>query len=284
MVPEYVFAEQIKDGILTETEFMSMIRNEEWKLVHFLHMQCGQLFNLKDDPNEIRNLWDDSSCTNIKKKLLNQLLEWHIESWFTPMTGQQILDDKLTMKNNIKIYSIFVFCFIFGYFVHATDYPNTGSVERLSPAINDLISKNAKIEILAEGYVWSEGPVWVENGEFLLYSDVPTNKVYKWKEGMGASVFLDPSGFTAKSHRSGESGSNGITLDSQGRLVLCQHGDRRVARMKASTQNPKSEFVTLAANYQGAKFNSPNDLVYNQRGELYFTDPPYGLIKKKRSE
>ena len=77
---EYVFAEQIKDGILTETEFMSMIRNEEWKLVHFLHMQCGQLFNLKDDPNEIRNLWDDSSCTNIKKKLLNQLLEWHIES------------------------------------------------------------------------------------------------------------------------------------------------------------------------------------------------------------
>ena len=198
------------------------------------------------------------------------------------MTGQLILDDKLTMKNNIKIYSIFVFFFIFGYFVHASDYPITGSVERLSPAINDLITKNAKIEILAEGYVWSEGPVWVENGEFLLYSDVPTNKVYKWKEGIGVSVFLDPSGFTAKSHRSGESGSNGLTLDSQGRLVLCQHGDRRVARMKASTQNPKSEFVTLAANYQGAKFNSPNDLVYNQRGELYFTDPPYGLIKKEK--
>ena len=98
---------------------------------------------------------------------------------FTPTTGQPILDDKLTMKNNIKIYSISVFFFIFGYFVHATDYPITGSVERLSPAINDLISKNAKIEILAEGYVWSEGPVWVENGEFLLYSDVPTNKVYK---------------------------------------------------------------------------------------------------------
>ena len=75
---EYVFAEQIKDGILTETEFMSMIRNEEWK--HLLPYAMRQLFNLKDDPNEIRNLWDDYSCTNIKKKLLNQLLEWHIES------------------------------------------------------------------------------------------------------------------------------------------------------------------------------------------------------------
>ena len=74
---------------------------------------------------------------------------------------------------------------------------------------------------------------------------------------MGVSVFLDPSGFTAKSHRSGESGSNGLTLDSQGQLVLCQHGDRRVARMKASTQNPKSEFVTLAANYQGEKTKTP---------------------------
>ena len=111
---------------------------------------------------------------------------------------------------------------------------------------------------------------------------MPANKVYKWKEGEGASVYLDPSGFTAPKGRAGESGSNGLTLDEQGRLILCQHGDRRVARMKSSTQNPKSEFITLASHYKGSKFNSPNDLVYNQKGELYFTDPPYGLLKKKK--
>ena len=77
---DYVYAEQIKDGILTDTEFMSMIRNEEWKLVHFLHMQCGQLFNLKEDPNEVKNLWDDPSFNGVKGNLMDQLLEWHIES------------------------------------------------------------------------------------------------------------------------------------------------------------------------------------------------------------
>ena len=77
---DYVYAEQIKDGILTETEFMSMIRNEEWKLVHFLHMKCGQLFNLKDDPDEVVNLWDETAVSGIKQSLLDQLREWHIES------------------------------------------------------------------------------------------------------------------------------------------------------------------------------------------------------------
>jgi gluconolactonase len=103
-----------------------------------------------------------------------------------------------------------------GPFLNAGDYPTAGSVERLDPRMNQLVPKGAKIEVLAEGYVWSEGPVWVSQGNFLLYSDVPTNKVYKWKEGEGASVYLDPSGYTGGNLRGGESGSNGLVLDTKG--------------------------------------------------------------------
>ena len=94
---------------------------------------------------------------------------------------------------------------IFVSVLFAKNYPTTGSIERLDPLINKLIPKDAKIEVLAEGYVWSEGPVWIPQGDFLLYSDVPTNKIYKWKAGEGASIYLDPSGYTAKETRPGES-------------------------------------------------------------------------------
>lgn len=161
------------------------------------------------------------------------------------------------------------------------NYPTTGSVERLDTQLNKLIPLDAKIEILAEGYVWSEGPVWLPSEKILLYSDVPSNKIYKWKEGEGATVYLDPSGYTAKNTRAGESGSNGLALDAKGQLILCQHGDRRIARMISSTKSPKPEYETLAGEYKGARFNSPNDLSYNKKGELYFTDPPYGLLKKE---
>ena len=166
--------------------------------------------------------------------------------------------------------------------LYAKNYPTTGSVERLDPLFNKLVPKDAKIEILAEGYVWSEGPVWISAGDFLLYSDVPANKIYKWKEGEGASVYLDPSGYTPSKPRSGESGSNGLTLDKNGNLIICQHGDRRVARMNAPIDSPRAEYKTLAGKYQGKRFNSPNDLAYNQKGELYFTDPPYGLVQKEK--
>ena len=124
--------------------------------------------------------------------------------------------------------------------LYAKNYPTTGSVERLDPLFNKLVPKDAKIEILAEGYIWSEGPVWISAGDFLLYSDVPANKIYKWKEGEGASVYLDPSGYTPSKPRAGESGSNGLTLDKNGNLIICQHGDRRVARMNAPTDSPRA--------------------------------------------
>ena len=154
-----------------------------------------------------------------------------------------------------------------------------GSVERIDPAMDALVAAAAKIEVLAEGHDWTEGPVWVPDGEYLLYSDIPPNSIFRWKEGEGAKLWLKPSGFTGTEARKGEPGSNGLTLDPDGRLILCQHGDRRVARLDAPLDNPAPRFVTLADRYEGKRFNSPNDLVYHPSGDLYFTDPPYGLEK-----
>ncbi len=156
----------------------------------------------------------------------------------------------------------------------------TGSIERTDPALDEIIATDATIEILAEGYTWSEGPVWVEKENMLLFSDVPENKVYKWTEEKGAEVFLTPSGYTGSSPRPGEMGSNGLTLNNEGKLVLCQHGDRLVAVLNSDYQNPKPDFKTLASDFNGKKFNSPNDVVFDKQGNFYFTDPPYGLAKQ----
>lgn len=152
-------------------------------------------------------------------------------------------------------------------------FPTFGSIERLFPSLDKLIPPGAQIEKLAEGFDWSEGPVWVKNGNYLLFSDVPRNVVFRWKEGMKTTEFIYPSGYTGSKPRGGEPGSNGLTLDAQGRLVLCQHGDRQVARYE------NGKFKPLAQYYNLRRFNSPNDLVYSKSGHLYFTDPPYGLEK-----
>ncbi len=165
--------------------------------------------------------------------------------------------------------------------VHAASQPKTAMrIERLDPALDRLIDPNAKIEILAEGYDWSEGPVWVKDGGYLLFSDVPKNIVHRWKQGEGAKPYLTPSGYTGSAPRGGETGSNGLTLDPRGRLALCQHGDRRVAIMEAPLTAPKPAFSTLADRYEGKRFNSPNDLVFHSNGDLYFTDPAYGMEKQ----
>ena len=153
-------------------------------------------------------------------------------------------------------------------------YPAMGKLERLDPQFDALIPPTATIERLAEGYDWSEGPVWMRAGGYLLFSDVPKNTVYSWKEGEGAREFLKPSGYTGTRARGGEPGSNGLTVDSQGRLVLCQHGDRRVSRLEWDRQ-----FEVLAELFEGRRFNSPNDITFKSNGDFYFTDPPYGLEK-----
>jgi gluconolactonase len=149
-----------------------------------------------------------------------------------------------------------------------------GTLEVNDPNFFTLIELSAPIQKLASGFDWSEGPVWIKDGGYLLFSDVPSNTVYRWKEGDGVSVFLKPSGYTGSTPRAGEPGSNGLTTDSQGRLVLCEHGDRRIGRVEKDGRH-----VTLADKFNGKRFNSPNDLVYKSNGDLYFTDPPYGLEK-----
>jgi gluconolactonase len=157
---------------------------------------------------------------------------------------------------------------------------NAPRIERLDPALDRLIASDAKIETLGEGYDWTEGPVWVKNGGYLLFSDIPKNIVHRWKQGEGVRPYLQPSGYTGKEPRGGETGSNGLILDAQGRLVLCQHGDRRMARMEAPLDSPKPQFTTLADRYEGKRFNSPNDAVFRSNGDLYFTDPAYGMEKQ----
>jgi gluconolactonase len=152
------------------------------------------------------------------------------------------------------------------------EYPAMGSVERLDPALDALIPSDAKIEKLAGGFQWAEGPVWHPVTQSLLFTDVPRNVVFEWKEGVGTRDYLYPSGYTGRQARGGESGANGLTLDSQNRLILCQHGDRRVARLEKD-----GRFTTLVRYYLDRRLNSPNDLVFRANGDLYFTDPPYGL-------
>ena len=163
-----------------------------------------------------------------------------------------------------------------------TPIPPIGRIERLAPEINKLIPADAKLEVLAQGFDWSEGPVWVpaKKGGYLLFSDVPRNIIYKWKPGEEAKIYLKPSGYTGSVPRGAELGSNGLLLDDQGKLVICQHGDRRIARMTAPLDRPQSKFQTIVDRFQNKRFNSPNDLVFHKDGDLYFTDPPYGMPKK----
>ena len=159
------------------------------------------------------------------------------------------------------------------------DKPALATIERIDPAFDALIDADAQVETIMDGFAWSEGPLWLPNENFLIISDVKKNTIFKWTKEKGKEVYLTPSGYTTASSQpySNEPGSNGLLLTADGKLVLCQHGDRRVSVMNASLDAPKAEFTPLADNYQGKKFNSPNDAVFNSSGTLFFTDPPYGL-------
>ncbi|MGH9627867.1 MAG: SMP-30/gluconolactonase/LRE family protein [Bryobacteraceae bacterium] len=157
----------------------------------------------------------------------------------------------------------------------STNYPSIGRIHREDPRLDNLLPKDARIEVLASGFDWSEGPVWVKDGGFLLFSDIPRNSVMKWKEGEGTSLYLKPSGYTGVTDYGAEPGSNGLVMDSEGRLISCEHGDRRLSRMEKNGGKK-----TLVDSYMGRRLNSPNDAVYKSNGDLYFTDPPYGLPKR----
>jgi gluconolactonase len=153
--------------------------------------------------------------------------------------------------------------------------PTMGRVVRDLPGLDALIPADAKIEVLGSGMMWSEGPVWVKDGSYLLFSDIPRNSVMKWTETEGLSLFLKPSGYTGLGDYSKEPGSNALVIDAEGRLTSCEHGDRRISVLTKGGGKR-----TLVDNYQGKRLNSPNDLVFKSNGDLYFTDPPYGLPKQ----
>lgn len=155
--------------------------------------------------------------------------------------------------------------------------PTVGEVRRLDARLDALVPAGTQLEIIADGMEWCEGPVWVPALQSLLFSDIPRNKILQWNRERGLRDYLHPAGYTGDAPRGGESGSNGLLLSPAGQLVLCQHGDRRMALMEAPLDQPAPNFVTLADRYDGRRLNSPNDAVYHSRGDLYFTDPPYGL-------
>ena len=147
-------------------------------------------------------------------------------------------------------------------------------IDRLDAAADKIIPAGAKLEKVADGFKWVEGPIWVK--DCLFFAEIPSNSIRTWAPGRGVTIFLQPSGYKGSEPYNGpEPGSNGMTLDTQGRLTIAGHAQRDVYRLE--TLDPKGKITILADSFEGKKLNSPNDLVYKSDGSLYFTDPPYGF-------
>lgn len=151
-----------------------------------------------------------------------------------------------------------------------------GSITRFDPALDAVLDANASIEVLGTGYRWTEGPVWVKKGSYLLFSDVPANVAYRWQQGEAITPFLTPSGLVGPIPAGiREAGSNGMTVDAKGRLILADSGTRAIVAVDLASKRR----TILADRYDGKRFNSCNDVVVGKSGALYFTDPPYGLAE-----
>lgn len=146
-----------------------------------------------------------------------------------------------------------------------------------------FIDAESQVEILAEGLGWAEGPVWVDSLDALLFSDVAADTIYRWDETGGLRVYVHPSGHAPDDGGAAWRGSNGLALDRDGSLLLAQQGNRRLARMTAPVADPAPEYAALVSQYRGKSINSPNDLVVHPSGDIYFTDPPYGLAGFEQS-
>ncbi|MCZ6674979.1 MAG: SMP-30/gluconolactonase/LRE family protein [Verrucomicrobia bacterium] len=155
------------------------------------------------------------------------------------------------------------------------NFATIGEVKRLDSRIDKLIPKNAEIEVLTSGFFWSEGPVWDKVNDVLLFSDVHRNQIIQWKEGEGKSIFMEPSGYTGVTPHPGGKGSNGLMYDNEGNLLICEHGDRRISMLTKGGGKR-----TVVDNYKGKRLNSPNDLCVAANGDIYFTDPAYGLPQR----
>jgi gluconolactonase len=159
--------------------------------------------------------------------------------------------------------------------INMKNFKTTGVIYREDSAVDDLIPNDAVIEILAEGFSWSEGPVWIKEGDYLLFSDIPNNTIYRWNEEDGLTVFLRPSGYSlGEDYPGGDVGSNGLFVNPvNSNLVLCDHGNRCLTELNRKNWTKK----IITDSFEGRRFNSPNDVVISSKGDIYFTDPPYGL-------
>lgn len=146
----------------------------------------------------------------------------------------------------------------------------------LDEAFYETFSEALRAEKILDGFTWLDGPLWIEDGGYLLFSDIGKNQVFRWSPDQEAKVYLQPSG-DDQAQVVPWLGSNGLTLNAQGHLILAQHGKRAIARMKTDLNHPSPKYEYLASHVGGRRLNSPNDVAYDNQGNLFFTDPPYGL-------
>lgn len=154
-------------------------------------------------------------------------------------------------------------------------------IERLDPALDQLIDADATIEVISDGHIWTEGPAWDKANQALLFCDIPNNQINQWDSATGkVSVFMKPSGYDGPINDFGkEPGTNGLLFMPDGRLLACDHGNRRLYRLEKDGSK-----TTLVDKIDGKRFNSPNDLVMASDGTIYFTDPPYGMVDESVRE
>jgi gluconolactonase len=151
-----------------------------------------------------------------------------------------------------------------------------GSIEKTDEVFDSLVPSGSQIEKLAGGFAFTEGPIWFKEEKYLLFSDIPRNEIHKWTPDGKLSLFRKPSGYDLDDAPKGAFiGSNGMTIDHQGRLIICEHGNGRVTRLEKD-----GALTVLASKWEGKRLNSPNDIVQKSNGDFYFTDPPYGLPKQ----
>lgn len=157
----------------------------------------------------------------------------------------------------------------------AGTFETVGRLTAFDPTFDAVVAPDARIEKLTgDEFTWSEGPAWVKSGGYLLFDDVPANRMYRWSEADGLSVFLEPSGYSGPEMDTlREAGANGLFSEPAGTVLLADSGSRLVARFNPATKAK----TALATRFDGKRFNSPNDVVLRSDGAVFFTDPPYGL-------
>lgn len=177
------------------------------------------------------------------------------------------------MKKNLRLSFFPLLISLFTLPLIAGNYPAVGKIHQFTPGLSRILDSAARLEKVAGGFNWSEGPVWSCSGKYLLFSDIPRNTVFQWNEKLGLHVFMRPAGYSGSTPPGRELGTNGLAFDSEGNFVVCDHGNRCISRIDTT----RFTHTILADRYRGKRLNSPNDLVSDSRGKLYFTDPPYGL-------